>query len=260
MSGYVEKAAVLRVIFDSVGKPATEIYQKVREVPETERAGWVRAAERMPDMGPWATFPVADEDGGTTDFRESKPVLVIDGAGELWLAQFYQERWNDEERIRFSEWISLQDLGTLKDVVWWTPTPEPPEEETDMSGVYIKGFQLPEKSDLYYVKVEQEPGKNPVATIWRRDALGSMSFGAFEAINVPDHGRLIDEGDVYRRFEKQWEYLQGLNWYENPSAGYMQSGINWCINALYDDIPTIIPTDKEADSGEDEPGPGDPAD
>ena len=36
MSGYVEKAAVLRIIFDSVGKPATEIYQKVRELPEAD--------------------------------------------------------------------------------------------------------------------------------------------------------------------------------------------------------------------------------
>ena len=36
MSGYVEKAAVLRIIFDSVGKPATEIYQRVRELPEAD--------------------------------------------------------------------------------------------------------------------------------------------------------------------------------------------------------------------------------
>jgi hypothetical protein len=42
MSGYVEKAAVLRIIFDSVGKPATEIYQKVREVPEADAGTVVR--------------------------------------------------------------------------------------------------------------------------------------------------------------------------------------------------------------------------
>lgn len=66
-----------------------------------------------------------------------------------------------------------------------------------MSGVYIKSFQLPEKSDMYYVKVECEPGKNPVATIWRKDVLGSMSFGAFECIPVPDHGRLIEEDAAY---------------------------------------------------------------
>ena len=32
----VSKAAVLRLIFDSVGRPATEIYQKVRELPGVE--------------------------------------------------------------------------------------------------------------------------------------------------------------------------------------------------------------------------------
>lgn len=51
-------------------------------------------------------------------------------------------------------------------------------------GVYIKGFNLPEKSDMYYVKVECEAEKNPVATIWRRDLLGEMSFGAFEVIPI----------------------------------------------------------------------------
>ena len=61
-----------------------------------------------------------------------------------------------------------------------------------MMGVYIEGFQLPEKSDMYYVKVECEAGKNPVATIWRKDLLGEMSFGAFEVVPVPPHGRLID--------------------------------------------------------------------
>lgn len=64
-------------------------------------------------------------------------------------------------------------------------------------GVYIKGFQLPEKSDMYYVKVECEAGKNPVATIWRKDLLGEMSFGAFEVIPVPPHGDLIDRDAYY---------------------------------------------------------------
>ena len=38
----VSKAAVLKIIFDSVGKPATEIYQKVRELPPaaTVHAHW----------------------------------------------------------------------------------------------------------------------------------------------------------------------------------------------------------------------------
>lgn len=41
----VSKAAVLRIIFDSVGKPATEIYQKVRELPPAEAVTVVRCRE-----------------------------------------------------------------------------------------------------------------------------------------------------------------------------------------------------------------------
>lgn len=59
-------------------------------------------------------------------------------------------------------------------------------------GIYIKGFKFPEKSDMYYVKVECEAGKNSVATIWRKDLLGEMSFGAFEVIPVPPHGDLVE--------------------------------------------------------------------
>ena len=38
----VSKAAVLKIIFDSVGQPATKIYQMVRELPpaETVSAHW----------------------------------------------------------------------------------------------------------------------------------------------------------------------------------------------------------------------------
>lgn len=42
MEELIEKAVVLRIIFDSVGKPATEIYQKVRELPAVD------AAEELP--------------------------------------------------------------------------------------------------------------------------------------------------------------------------------------------------------------------
>lgn len=36
MAELIPKAAVLRIIFDSVGQPATEIYQKVRELQPAE--------------------------------------------------------------------------------------------------------------------------------------------------------------------------------------------------------------------------------
>lgn len=41
----VSKAAVLKIIFDSVGQPATKIYQMVRELPPAETAPMVRCRE-----------------------------------------------------------------------------------------------------------------------------------------------------------------------------------------------------------------------
>lgn len=96
-----------------------------------------------------------------------------------------------------------------------------------MSGVYIKGFQLPEKNDLYYVKVECKPGKNPVATIWRKDLLGEMSFGAFEVIPVPPHGDLIDRdaycysGDfmdepvIIPKEDSKADFCEDCHWYDD---------------------------------------------
>lgn len=78
-------------------------------------------------------------------------------------------------------------------------------------GVYIKGFHLPEKSDMYYVKVECEAGKNPVATIWRKDLLGEMSFGAFEVVPVPPHGDLIDTRAVDLS-DGPYEYQDWVEW------------------------------------------------
>lgn len=45
MPELIPKAAALRIIFDSIGKPATEIYQKVRELQPVE-AGWIEASAR----------------------------------------------------------------------------------------------------------------------------------------------------------------------------------------------------------------------
>ena len=60
-------------------------------------------------------------------------------------------------------------------------------------------------------------------------------------IGLPEkHGRLIDADALHVLFENQWHYLQCLNWDENPTAEMKQTGINWCINTLHDDAPTII--------------------
>lgn len=45
MEDLIYKKDALRVIFDSVGKPATEIYQKVRELPGAEAVTVVHCRE-----------------------------------------------------------------------------------------------------------------------------------------------------------------------------------------------------------------------
>ena len=67
----------------------------------------------------------------------------------------------------------------------------------------------------------------------------------FQMIEIPKrHGRLIDADALHTLFEDQWDYLQVLDWNENPTAEAKQSGINWCINTMHDDAPTIIPADE----------------
>lgn len=66
---------------------------------------------------------------------------------------------------------------------------------------------------------------------------------------VPEpHGRLIDADALHKLFEDQWHYLQVLDWNENPTAEANQSGINWCINTMHDDAPTIIPASEEGEA------------
>ena len=63
---------------------------------------------------------------------------------------------------------------------------------------------------------------------------------------VPEpHGRLGDLDALHKLFEDQWHYLQVLDWNENPTAEANQSGINWCINTMHDDAPTVIPASEE---------------
>ena len=107
-----------------------------------------------------------------------------------------------------------------------------------MSGVYIKGFQLPEKNDLYYVKVECEPGKNPVATIWRKDLLGSMSFGAFEFIPVPDHGDLVDRDALL----EEATALGTLEWKGSYFAPKLE---NVVLEKDLMESPAVIPAEEE---------------
>lgn len=65
-------------------------------------------------------------------------------------------------------------------------------------------------------------------------------------VELPEkHGRLVDADALHTLFKNQWHYLQCLNWDENPTAEMKQTGINWCINTLHDDAPTIIEAEGE---------------
>ena len=104
-------------------------------------------------------------------------------------------------------------------------------------GVYIEGFQLPEKSDMYYVKVECEAGKNPMATIWRKDLMGEMSFGAYEVIPVPPHGRLIEDVAVREQIDE---------WLDSVGDVVVGRGLSYYGELLgcIEDAPTIIPAEE----------------
>ena len=135
MAEYIDREAAIKEIyrFDGYIDDDMEwrLHYALKKLPAAdvvERAGWVRAAERMPELGPWETW--TDDDGELISDRQTKTVLVIDKTGEMSLAEHRQEKRIGDERIRFDEWVSLPDLGTLKGVIWWAPTPEPPEEGT----------------------------------------------------------------------------------------------------------------------------------
>ena len=59
------------------------------------------------------------------------------------------------------------------------------------------------------------------------------------------HGRLIDADVLHKLYESRWHDLQVLNWDENPHAEDIQTGVNWCINSLHDDAPTIVEAEGE---------------
>lgn len=69
-------------------------------------------------------------------------------------------------------------------------------------------------------------------------------------IPVQEHGRLIDADALHKLFEDQWHYLQVLDWNENPTAEAKQSGINWCINTMHDEAPTVIPASGNYNEGD----------
>lgn len=109
-------------------------------------------------------------------------------------------------------------------------------------GVYIVGLNKPEneKDCNFYEEVFMRPF--PYCHLIHKSCAGLEHCPIIE-IREP-HGRLIDADALHKLFEDQWHYLQVLDWNENPTAEANQSGINWCINTMHDDAPTVIPASE----------------
>lgn len=123
-----------------------------------------------------------------------------------------------------------------------------------MSSVLIRGMKMPTTceecdfchwSNLHQTGICDRCGDEPVCPDYGTDYKRTRARFC-PLIELPEkHGRLVDADALHVLFENQWHYLQCLNWDENPKAEEKQTGINWCINTLHDDAPTIIEAEGE---------------
>ena len=115
--------------------------------------------------------------------------------------------------------------------------------------ILIRGMKMPTTceecdfchwSNLHQTGICDRCGDEPVCPDYGTDYKRTRARFC-PLIKLPEkHGRLVDADALHVLFENQWHYLQCLNWDENPTAEMKQTGINWCINTLHDDAPTII--------------------
>lgn len=120
MPELISKAAVLKIIFDSVGQPATAIYQKVRELPGA--AIWHPGTEKPP-----VETVELDEKEGTRS-RISVPVLAIVRDGSRQVVRWIDEEAAEPDGYEWHGWVDQSDGGT-EDVRWWMELPKGPEPE-----------------------------------------------------------------------------------------------------------------------------------
>ena len=95
-----------------------------------------------------------------------------------------------------------------------------------MSGVYIKGMEMPKDRPLI-IKINPD---GTVSSTFRND------YRKYEAFAVPDHGRLKDV-----------DALIALHRARAKKAGGVSGLISYMAAEVLDVAPTIIPADKEAD-------------
>ena len=107
--------------------------------------------------------------------------------------------------------------------------------------ILIKNMEMPNNCGQCILCLDDSRIANGYCMIFHRSVIMSKLDKNCPLVEIPPHGRLIDADALHKLFEDQWHYLQVLDWNENPTAEAMQSGINWCINTMHDDAPTIIP-------------------
>lgn len=93
-----------------------------------------------------------------------------------------------------------------------------------MSGVYIKGMQMPEPGTVLDVKVYSDG----LVTVWDK----KVGWIHHHAIPVPDHGRLVDADALYK------DLLEDVGYGEAERFNDYWLG----------EQPTIIPADKEGEA------------
>ena len=101
--------------------------------------------------------------------------------------------------------------------------------------VYIKGMEMPKESGIGVVIYSD--GRAYVADIFYPEST------KYDAIPVPDHGRLIDADALMNKID-EWDAKAIAG--ENPDC---RNGDEYeaamCIAIMVEDAPTIIPASKE---------------
>ncbi len=122
MNDLIDRSDALRIIFDSVGKPATEIYQLVREIPPVT-AGWIEASALLP--------PVEREERDeeeTTTAKISVPVLAIVQDGTYQVVRHIEKTALERDVCyEWIGWVREPDDGTAEKVTHWMLLPEGPK-------------------------------------------------------------------------------------------------------------------------------------
>jgi hypothetical protein len=116
-------------------------------------------------------------------------------------------------------------------------------------GVYLPNMEMP-TTGLYFVSVDNSNGfDKTVVTVERM--LGNRDvrqiIGSYEAVPVPQHGRLIDADALMHEFEKAQRTMAQHG--QEYSCSFMSSSqelsTEWyCVEDMLENALTIIPAEE----------------